>query len=191
MFSGSVVWRGLIYTIFMTVGKLACGLWLMPFPNPFKGVAELVRKGRLLNKKRIPLSPGTQCTNTNTPTSNLEMQQGTGESQEMVENPPSNTPTVRNSTPKPKKPKSLYPASIIGLGMVARGEIGFLVASLAESKGIFGHQSNGLFMVVVWAISLCTMIGPICVGVLVNRVRKLESERGGGSRNVLGAWGVK
>ncbi|KAH6889818.1 Sodium/hydrogen exchanger family-domain-containing protein [Thelonectria olida] len=196
MFSGPVVWRGIIYTILMTASKLACGLWLMPFPNPFRGAAKLVRQASILESKRVPLTPGAQCAAANEFTSNQEVQPGTRDSQEgMDENSPTNAPTIRNATPKPDKPKSLYPASIIGLGMVARGEIGFLVASLGESKGIFGHQSNGLFLVIVWAISLCTMIGPICVGLLVNRVRKLESGRGqnGGesSRNVLGAWGVK
>ena len=34
MFIGSVVWRGLIFTVLMTVGKLLCGLWLLPVPNP-------------------------------------------------------------------------------------------------------------------------------------------------------------
>jgi hypothetical protein len=196
MFSGPVVWRGIIYTILMTVGKLACGIWLMPFPNPFRGAAELVRKASILERKGVPLTPGAQCAAINESTSNQELSQGTRDSQEgMDENSATNTRTIRNATPKPEKPKSLYPASIIGLGMVARGEIGFLVASLAESKGIFGYQSNGLFLVIVWAISLCTMIGPICIGLLVNRVRKLESGRGQnggeGSRNVLGAWGVK
>ncbi|KAG6277371.1 hypothetical protein E4U48_001090 [Claviceps purpurea] len=35
------------------------------------------------------------------------------------------------------KPRSLYPASIIGCAMVARGEIGFLISSIAESNNIF------------------------------------------------------
>lgn len=88
---------------------------------------------------------------------------------------------------------------MIGLGMVARGEIGFLIAALAESKGVFGRPPNDqpseLFLIVTWAISLCTVIGPICVGLLVNRVNQLEmrsqQRSGEGKRNVLGAWGVK
>lgn len=108
------------------------------------------------------------------------------------------SPEVRNSTPKPEMALSLYPACIVGLGMVARGEIGFLIAALAESKGVFGRPPNGqpseLFLIVTWAISLCTVIGPICVGLLVNRVKQLEAgslkSRGEGKRNVLGAWGV-
>ncbi len=38
---------------------------------------------------------------------------------------------------KINQPLSLYPASVLGLAMVARGEIGHLIASLAESRGTF------------------------------------------------------
>jgi len=30
--------------------------------------------------------------------------------------------------------------------MVARGEIAFLIASIAESKGVFGQSENGVYM---------------------------------------------
>jgi len=36
--------------------------------------------------------------------------------------------------------KPIYPASILGFAMVARGEIGVLVSFIAESKGIFGTK---------------------------------------------------
>lgn len=47
-----------------------------------------------------------------------------------------------SSTSLPRKPRSLYPASIIGLTMVARGEIGYLIASLAETDGIFSSADQ-------------------------------------------------
>jgi hypothetical protein len=95
----------------------------------------------------------------------------------------------------PKKPLSLYPASILGLAMVARGEIGFLISSLAESNGIFAptdSASDDIYLIVTWAIVLCTAIGPVGVGLLVRRVKRLEREKGGngGGRDVLGVWGV-
>ncbi|KAF4496192.1 Na+ H+ antiporter [Fusarium agapanthi] len=105
---------------------------------------------------------------------------------------------VRNSTPKPEKALSLYPACIVGIGIVAQGEIGYLISALAESKGIFGATAGGqsyeIFLIITWAITLCTIIGPISVGLIVNRVRKLENRslkgKGEGKKNVLGAWGV-
>lgn len=94
-------------------------------------------------------------------------------------------------------PVSLYPACILAFAMVARGEIGFLISALAEANGIFGRetgdgaQPSELFLIVTWAISLCTIGGPVCVGLLVARVKKLEAQRPSKEkRNVLGAWGV-
>ena len=99
----------------------------------------------------------------------------------------------------PPKPRSLYPASILGLAMVARGEIGYLIASLAETDGIFespssqqqSSASSEMYLVVIWAIALCTIIGPICVGTLVKRVRKMQTQRvQSGGVDPLGTWGV-
>jgi Kef-type K+ transport system membrane component KefB len=97
----------------------------------------------------------------------------------------------------PPKPKSLYPPFILGLAMVARGEVGYLIASIAESQGIFssGSSSEGssdIYLVVIWAISLCTLIGPILVGTLVRRVKKLQQSRkdSGSGPDPLGIWGI-
>ena len=102
---------------------------------------------------------------------------------------------------KPRRPLSLYPAAILGTAMVARGEIGFLIASLSESnrtfaavpsEGAAGADNSDTFMIVIWAIVLCTVIGPIGVGILVRRVRKLQAD--GRTRSAgpepLGDWGV-
>lgn len=82
--------------------------------------------------------------------------------------------------------------------MVARGEIGFLVASLAESDGIFAEfgdntnqGSSEMYLVVIWAITLCTIVGPICVGTVVRRVKALQAQRvHSGMEDPLGVWGV-
>lgn len=91
------------------------------------------------------------------------------------------------------RPKSLYPASILGCAMVARGEIGFLISAVAESRGIFssagGDGSSDLFLIVTWAIMLCTIAGPIAVGFLTRRMRRLQSARRRGGEEPLGIWG--
>ena len=82
-------------------------------------------------------------------------------------------------------PLSLYPASVLGLAMVARGEIGCLIASLAESKGIFvqagvestDEHSSDIYLIIVWAITLCTLQAPITVGLLVRRVKKSQASK--------------
>ena len=80
--------------------------------------------------------------------------------------------------------------------MMARGEIGFLIAALAESKGIFVFRDeisvedggSRIYLVVTWAVVLCTVIGPVSVGLLVRRVKKLQRQRRelGGGEDPLG-----
>lgn len=81
--------------------------------------------------------------------------------------------------------------------MVARGEIGYLIASLAETNGVFaqsssnGGRSSEIYLVVIWAITLCTVVGPISVGTLVRRVKKLQKQRErSGDPDPLGVWGI-
>ncbi|KAM6516129.1 hypothetical protein FALCPG4_014313 [Fusarium falciforme] len=206
LFSGPIAWRGIIYTILMTISKLACGIWLVSFANPLRPFQKIAQRLAVMCKQNPkPLVPGAQCADPDLAGQDRATTSDPTEEREAVPlgalgdtsaRPVS--PELRNSTPKPEKAVSLYPACIVGLGMVARGEIGFLIAALAESKGVFGRPPNGqpseLFLIVTWAISLCTVIGPICVGLLVNRVKQLEAgslkKRGEGKRNVLGAWGV-
>ena len=89
---------------------------------------------------------------------------------------------------------SLYPGAILGFAMVSRGEIGFLISSVADGNGIFSANGNNeIFLIVTWSIVLCTIIGPLVVGLLVRRVKRLETakeKQQGGGRDVLGAWGV-
>lgn len=70
--------------------------------------------------------------------------------------PPSSIPV--------KKFKGVYPALIVGLSMVSRGEIGFLIANIGFSTNIL---SANAFIVTIWAILLNTILGPIAVGLMV------------------------
>jgi len=80
--------------------------------------------------------------------------------------------------------------------MVARGEIGLLISSAAESQGVFSpalsawnpptRSSSDVFLVITWAITLCTIIGPVAVGLLVKRVKALERPAGASFLGVLG-----
>ena len=89
--------------------------------------------------------------------------------------------------------------------MIARGEIGYLIASLAETNGIFstsaskategGQAPSEIYLVTVWAVSVCTLLGPIAVGSLVRRLRRLQCERedsdtGSRAGDPLGVWGI-
>lgn len=174
MFSGSVIWRGLVYTVLMMVGKLICGLWLLRLPNPlvmFKTFARVV--DRVIRRKRMRSTPSRR--------------------------------KGKKSSASPEKPLSVYPGLILGSAMVARGEIGYLISSLAEGGGVFRNaakraaaaedEPSETFLIITWAITLCTIAGPVTMGLLVDRVRRLErgiSRNGQDTQraNVLGSWGV-
>ena len=208
MFSGPIVWRGVVYTILMAAGKLLCGVWLLSFASPIHALQLVVKKvsGASNNWKSKKLVPAAQCI-TGQPTSESSPNGETRQQPQQQEIPvrlQETRPDVlvsKNVSPEPEMPVSVYPACILGFAMVARGEIGFLISALAESTGIFSgssgspNQPSELFLIVTWSISLCTIIGPVCVGLLVNRVRRLEMRSGklvadGFQRNVLGSWGV-
>lgn len=164
MFTGPLIWKGLLYSLLMIIAKAAVGMavyakfWFT-----------------LVNQFRAWLTARRNRT------------------QYLV--------------PSMKRPNHLA-ASIISLAMVARGEIGFLVASLASSSGTLITNNPGgkdqsknnqeVFLVIIWAISICTLIGPIGVGLAVRKLSQnvaklLEDEPHRtpveARRIVLGSWG--
>lgn len=176
----------------MAMGKMITGLWLVRFSlNPVASLVSVIRKpftyahscaklsGSKIRGKKQKYSQGspqgsTMNSNQNGPQTN-------------------DCPTPSSQIPLPPKPTSLYPPSILGLAMVARGEVGYLIASIAESQGIFSNGSSEepseTYLVVIWAISLCTFIGPILVGTLVRHVKKMQLSRSQGP-DPLGVWGI-
>ncbi len=229
MFSAYIVWRGLVYAVLMLLGKVLCGLWLVRFPAAMAWITSRTRNywlgGFKVMKRRVAGSERQQSTSGDrnrvgtapSSTGNGDERHGQ-ESHEIQTLPEPHETTDRLSAdsavvdsqdaagrvtmPDPAKPLSLYPAAIVGLGMVARGEIGFLISSLAQSNGVFGvgrdQSESDIFLVVTWAIFICTIVGPLSVGLLVRRARRLErvairADRQGHdhqARDVLGVWGV-
>ncbi|CAG8428223.1 unnamed protein product [Penicillium salamii] len=184
MFTGQIIWRGIIYAILMAIGKMITGLWLVRFSsNPVSGLISTIKK---------PFIYAHSCTKPRTPKRQEKSPANSQGSNAQTDQTPTNGPAPPQLS-LPPKPKSLYPSSILGLAMVARGEVGYLIASIAESQGIFSDGlSEGpseIYLVIIWAISLCTLIGPILVGTLVKRVKKLQMSRDQGA-DPLGVWGI-
>lgn len=187
MFSGRIIWRGIVYTCLMLFGKLLCGCWLIRLGTS-RGA-----------KKKATSASGAQQSKTTDQIVIEQTQNG-----DEAETKTSQKTKTALSSPSPPAPISLYPAAILGCAMTARGEIGFLISSLAESTGIFQSKNDGgsgleadrseqaseIFLIITWAIMLCTLLGPLCTGLLVKRVKALEMRREPGSRDVLGVWGV-
>lgn len=72
----------------------------------------------------------------------------------------------------------------MGVAMIARGEIGLLIAQLARTqspsssdRGLLGDE---VFLVCIWAILLCTLLSPISLGIIVRRL---------GHKITQGIWG--
>ncbi|KAF5844114.1 hypothetical protein GGP41_010161 [Bipolaris sorokiniana] len=185
MFRGAIIWRGFVYTMLMLLGKIACGLWLVRFSiAPAKG-----NMGRISSRLKQLYIPHfwSRSTSAATPKPSTARETTTNAS--------------TRTSPNPPKPFSLHPPLILALAMCSRGEIGFLISGVAESKGIFAStsdvstDSSDIFLVVTWAIVLCTIIGPLGVGLSVRRVKTLEERKNrahqGSGRDVLGVWGVE
>lgn len=216
MFTGEIVWKGLVYTVLMMFGKLFCGVWLLRLPEklkrPKRATSEKDGKKSAVEERQTPTKaaaesdtpttavaePGTSATAATGAASHASIQ-GTKTSQALP-HPDESRRTDKNVDPAGVKPRSIYPASILGCAMMARGEIGFLISSIAESKGIFTNGANTgssskLFLCVTWAIVLCTIIGPLSVGLLVQRIKTLQRrvEKAGGQvqGGVLGSWGIQ
>ncbi|KAI1124749.1 Sodium/hydrogen exchanger [Nemania abortiva] len=218
LFSGEIVWRGVVYSILMIIGKLVCGLWLVRFPISISDVlrsatsstaskyAQIVSKIRFrgFSSRKKPTEAHEHQSNERSSTHMASMElriARTLSRQRSAEHisPSSVAQGSRSELATPPKPISLYPAAVMGCAMVARGEIGFLISSMAESQGVFrrpdesASKASELFLIVTWAIFLCTILGPVCTGLLVRRIKKLEkaSEASrGDARTVLGVWGV-
>lgn len=159
MFASSVVWKGISYAILMFLAKATVGLVLY---------FDYFATRSNASKFATPSEPG-----------GIAQHDGTVNE------------TPDHQTKFPSKPPHLD-AIIVGSTMIARGGFGFLVASEAQSSGTLILQSTGkiltaqiapaeeefqdsniaedqIFLVIIWALVLCTIAGPIASGLAVRR----------------------
>ena len=213
------MWRGIVYTVLMALGKIFTGAWLVrfdfPSPNPPKWFRLPTlpswccwETSRSRADKTGPISRGQVTRSRAEASANTDITAATDSKQQVV-NPEcridQSQAVARNmhqNRTKIPKPRSLYPASIIGTAMISRGEIGFLTASIAESKGIFANTSSArpaaqgdrseIYLIVIWAAILCTIIGPVSVGTLTRRLKKFQTKERArpGTIDSLGIRGV-
>lgn len=223
LFSKPIIWRGIIYTILMLFAKLVTGLWLVRFSGPVfpNFLFKSKIKNQIISSKAAKNKTGKNIDmkGKETVTSQAEgvgAANGGIQLQDLSEHAPETSGTLQTSATASEgrkraqsvkvkhinRPLSLYPAAMLGTAMTARGEIGFLIASLAETTGVFSSttsmetsQSSEIYLITTWAIVLCTIVGPLSVGTLVKRVRRLDHDlaaKGGNGRKEgpLGIWGV-
>ena len=165
--SHGVVWRGILYSLLMVAAKFAVGIWMVIWPERRPAETETNRM-----ENRRPRSRGATASNiAHQPDIPLEaaphaIQTGS----------PSNTGLDSPSQPAMSRTRSAF---LLGVAMVARGEIALIVAQLARplllsDQGGAGGSSvteSEPFAVVIWAILISTVGGAIGVGIVL-RTRK-------------------
>ncbi|CCM05894.1 uncharacterized protein FIBRA_08132 [Fibroporia radiculosa] len=150
LWNGTIFWRGIVYAVLMSIGKLMVGvpiiLWTIS-PHLYQSFGwwwKACSNSKYAHRRdpqvtgQLPLHTSWRSTFT----------------------------------------ASIYPAMFTGIAMVSRGEIGLLIAEIARHGPVISDsdvgQSSGLlgdeaFLVCIWAILICTLIGPIGVAFVVRR----------------------
>ncbi|KZT66977.1 hypothetical protein DAEQUDRAFT_425949 [Daedalea quercina L-15889] len=139
----TILWRGVLYALLMCIGKLAVGLPVVVWSISTKDTISHVEERTTLHSQS------------------------------------SSAPGPRLTPFRDRLHASLYPAAFVGIAMISRGEIGLLIAQIARNGlsmgGTYGDADGLLseegFLVCIWAILLCTLVGPICTGVIVRKWR--------------------
>ncbi|OCH84520.1 hypothetical protein OBBRIDRAFT_829433 [Obba rivulosa] len=179
LWNGKVLWRGILYSVLMVIGKLAVGLpillWSVLPAQRTSGIVPQTRGDRYITQIWRAIThmglKGDRC-----PRPRSESELRTIDTTEKSHD--------HRTSVGYKLRTSLLPATFIGLAMVARGEIGLLIAQIARGRSDSSANTMGLlgdeaFLVCIWAILLCTIVGPISVGILVRRA---------GNSLVTGNW---
>ena len=99
---------------------------------------------------------------------------------------PSEPPQLQHDEQTTNPQNSIYAAVLLGLAMTTRGEIGFLVAAVAQSAGVL--QPPDVYIVIMWAIILCTLLGPIGVGLIARKIKGVATTESN-KIAILGKWG--
>lgn len=90
-----------------------------------------------------------------------------------------------SSAPLPVKKPLVWPAALfLGIALMSRGEIGFLIMNIANQGGLIGQQA---FNVGIWAITLNTLAGPMSIGILM-RSQHGQNILGQAANSHLGRW---
>ncbi|KAI0751687.1 hypothetical protein C8Q80DRAFT_1268885 [Daedaleopsis nitida] len=199
----TVLWRGIVYSVLMCLAKLAVGLPILLYPAVLASASSLASVLRSLGgatrthltsawhrllRRHTAGPPAFSRTRPLVPPHAA----AAAANNERADEP---GPAPQTHAAATSARSSLPAAVFMGVAMVSRGEIGLLIAQLARptentstgsSSGTGSEQagSDGLlgdeaFLVAIWAILVCTLIGPVSVGLVVRRW---------GARVTAGIW---
>ncbi|KAL2817544.1 Sodium/hydrogen exchanger family-domain-containing protein [Aspergillus granulosus] len=171
LWTGQRIWRGVVFTLLMAFAKFIVGIWVPVWQVLFDSKSPTSDY-----KKKQPQQPQDEESHTHEPTANTNTANYTGLPPDTSEK---QTPSNSNLTPKISRTTWLS-GLLLGSAMVARGEIGLLIIEIGYNETSYVTQDG--FITGVWAILLNTIIGPVCVGLLVKAYGKRIGE---------GAWGLQ
>ena len=153
LFQGEMIWKGIIYTLLMSLAKCLTGIWISHSPSIF----TFIHNPQYQIREIYPSRPSKTDSTVLSPNDAIH-----------------HVATHKESNP-------VYPGLLLGMAMTTRGEIGFLIAAVAQSASVISPEK--VHLVIIWGILLCTLMGPIVVGIIVRRIKKVGREQ------VLGKWG--
>lgn len=188
LWTGRVIYRGIIYSILMVLGKLLVGAVLLAWDAARSHAKHHTAHNTNNNDNNnhststspFPKLRDSDKQNYYHDADAIELGRvAEDEDTDIASSPsPSRSPSTSEAEAE-RKSSSFLAASFMGLAMVARGEIGILIAQVAYNSG--QGSSNALlgteaYLVSVWAIALCTIIGPLAVGFLAKHYAKRISD---------------
>lgn len=156
LWKGSVIWKGVVYALLMCVGKAATGICILAWPDQVR-LEEPVTNHEL----NAETAPSTR----------IPLGEVVGSSTSQMQ-PQITSPSCNKKGLFAERQMPVYPALLISLAMISRGEIALLIAQLGLPT--LGEDN---FLVVMWAAVLCTLVGAVTTGQLVHK-RFLEYTRG-------------
>ncbi|KAM0792726.1 hypothetical protein ACM66B_002504 [Microbotryomycetes sp. NB124-2] len=146
LFTGELVWKGIVYALLMTIGKVLVGVAVL-----------LVDSSRLMRTRSSLASVPSFLSDTSLACG------APGSAAASV------TATELASERSPGRDSCLA-AGFVGFAMIARGEIGVLVLQVAyNSRGQSRILGTEAYLVGLWAVMICTIVGPVVFAAVVKR----------------------
>ncbi|KAI9069552.1 hypothetical protein FKP32DRAFT_1753760 [Trametes sanguinea] len=181
----AIIWRGVLYSLLMCLAKLAVGLPILLYEplmvyvpstlhnirRRFVTLGHKMQSALSSNVRRVRLAVLRKATGP--PPQTTRPATSAGNSRPKNVEASSSTPAVTTGEP-PRGSAAIHAAAFMGIAMVARGEIGLLIAQLARGGGGEGETPTGLlgedaYLLCIWAILVCTLVGPMSLGFVVRK----------------------
>lgn len=149
LFKPAVLWKGILYSGLMFIAKATTGLCILLWGRSptYKRQKHNLKEANASGGKQVSAEkPSVEVLVPVTTVTTLPIHQ------------------LEDSNSAVSRSWPILPAILIALAMIARGEIALIIAQIGRTA--LGEDG---FLVVIWAVVLCTLLGPLLTGVLVRK----------------------